>query len=56
MATAAALLSFDTFVLETLQRLPSMLWYKQTFQGERQFVVSSLLLTGVSIADNGSQG
>ena len=53
---AVALLSFDALVLEILQGSPSILWYRWTFQGERQFVVGILSFIGVSVADNGSQG
>ena len=53
---AAAPLSFDVLFLEISQESLSILWYRWTFQGEKQFIVGSLLFTGVSIADNGSQG
>ena len=42
------LLSSDTFVLEILLGLPSILWYRWTFQGERQ-----LLWAAYSSLDSG---
>ena len=55
-AKAAVLLSFDALVLEISLWSSFFLWYRWTFQGERQFVVGILPFSGVSIADNGSQG
>ena len=56
LCAAAALLSFDTLVFEISLGSQSILWYRWGFQDERQFVVGSLFFTGVSIADNDSQG
>ena len=55
-AKAAAMLGFDALVLEISQGSPSILQHSWIFQGERQFVVGILPFSGVSIADNGSQG
>ena len=43
------LLTFDALVLKIQLELPStcMLWYRQSYKNERQFIVASLIFTGL---------